>query len=32
MHGSAYLGDGAAEMRALTTMLEEVYGGASRTT
>ena len=30
MHGSAYTGDGAAELRALAAMLEEVYGsGAS---
>jgi flavorubredoxin len=27
MHGSAYIGDGAAELRALADMLEEVYGG-----
>jgi flavorubredoxin len=30
MHGSAYVGDGAAELRALATMLEEIYGGAAR--
>ena len=29
MHGSAYVGDGAAELRALATMLEEVYGAAT---
>ena len=28
MHGSAYMGDGAAELRALADMLEDVYGGA----
>jgi hypothetical protein len=28
MHGSAYVGDGAAELRALADMLEEVYGGS----
>ena len=27
MHGSAYRGDGAAELRALADMLEDVYGG-----
>jgi len=26
MHGSAYIGDGAVELRALSDMLEEVYG------
>jgi hypothetical protein len=26
--GSAYLGDGAAELRTLAGMLEEVYGAA----
>ncbi len=26
MHGSAYVGDGATELRALATMLEEAYG------
>jgi flavorubredoxin len=30
MHGSAYVGDGAAELRALATMLEEVYGAGQR--
>jgi flavorubredoxin len=29
MHGSAYMGDGAAELRAMADMLEEVYGAAS---
>jgi flavorubredoxin len=29
MHGSAYVGDGAAELRALADMLEEVYGAAA---
>jgi hypothetical protein len=29
MHGSAYIGDGAAELRALADMLEEVYGPGS---
>jgi flavorubredoxin len=29
MHGSAYVGDGAAELRALGDMLEEVYGAAA---
>jgi flavorubredoxin len=28
MHGSAFVGDGAAELRALADMLEEVYGAA----
>ncbi len=28
MHGSAYIGDGAAELRATADMLEDVYGGA----
>ena len=28
MHGSAYVGDGAAELRSLASMLEEVYGAA----
>ena len=28
MHGSAYIGDGAAELRTLADMLDEVYGGA----
>jgi flavorubredoxin len=29
MHGSAYVGDGAAELRALAEMLEQVYGAAT---
>jgi hypothetical protein len=29
MHGSAYVGDGAAELCALADMLEEVYGAAT---
>lgn len=29
MHGSAYVGDGAAELRALAAMLEEVYGASA---
>jgi hypothetical protein len=29
MHGSAYVGDGAAELRALATMLEEVNVAAA---
>ena len=29
MHGSAYVGDGGAELRALADMLEDVYGSAS---
>lgn len=29
MHGSAYVGDGAAELRALADMLDEVYGAAT---
>jgi hypothetical protein len=29
MHGSAYVGDGAAELRALADMLEEVYGASA---
>ncbi len=29
MHGSAYAGDGAAELRALAGMLEEVYGSGA---
>jgi flavorubredoxin len=29
MHGGAYVGDGAAELRALADMLEEVFGGAA---
>jgi flavorubredoxin len=29
MHGSAYIGDGAAELRATAGMLEEVYGAPS---
>ena len=28
MHGSAYVGDGAAELSAMADMLEEVYGSA----
>jgi len=29
MHGSAYVGDGAAELCALADMLEEVYGASA---
>ncbi len=29
MHGSAYVGDGGAELRSLADMLEEVYGAAA---
>jgi flavorubredoxin len=29
MHGSAFVGDGAAELRAMADMLEEVYGAAA---
>ena len=31
MHGSAYVGDGSAELRALADMLEDVYGSAPPT-